>query len=208
MRRVPQQQRSRDLVTSVVDAAERLLAEDDPAHPGALTTTRIARAAGIAVGSLYQYFPDTAAVLAAVADRHLTAFEALMDQAARAAREERWDDPVGVLVDLFAARWREEPGYRALWLGVGLAPELLEADRANKRALARGVRRVLVAQGLAHDGPHLVTVSEAAVIAADALLQEAFRRDPAGDPTLLDELKTILRGHLATLAPADSGRPS
>jgi hypothetical protein len=51
-------------------------------------------------------------------------------------------------------------------------------------------------------------VSEAAVIAADALLQEAFRRDPTGDPTLLDELKTILRGHLATVAPADSGRPA
>ena len=205
MRRVPQQQRSRDLVSSVVDAAERLLAGEGPT---ALTTTRIAREAGIAVGSLYQYFPDTAAILAAVADRHLTAFEALMDQAVRAAREERWSDPVGTLVDLFAARWREEPGYRALWLGVGLPQELLEADRANKRALADGVRRVLVAQGLAQDGPHLVTVCEAAVITADAILQEAFRRDPDGDPSLLDELKTILRGHLGTVAPAHSGRPA
>ena len=208
MRRVPQQQRSRDLVTSVVDAAERLLVEDDPAHPAALSTTRIAGEAGIAVGSLYQYFPDTAAILAAVADRHLTAFEALMDQAVRAAQQERWGDPVATLVDLFASRWRDEPGYRALWLGVGLPQALLEADRANKLALARGVRRVLVAQGLAQDGPHLVTVCQAAVIAADALLQEAFRRDPAGDPALLDELKTILRGHLATVAPADSGRPA
>jgi AcrR family transcriptional regulator len=205
MRRVPQQQRSRDLVTSVVDAAERLLATEG--HH-ALTTTRIAREAGVAVGSVYQYFPDTAAILAAVADRHITAFGALMDHAARVAREERWDDPVGTLVDLFAARWREEPGYRALWLGVGLPPELLEADRANKRALADGVRRVLVAQGLAQDGPHLVTVCEAAVITADALLQEAFRRDPAGEPTLLYELKTILRGHLSTVAPAHSGRPA
>lgn len=37
----------------------------------ALTTNRIAAAAGVSVGSLYQYFPDKHAILAALHDRHI-----------------------------------------------------------------------------------------------------------------------------------------
>src|SRR5438874_13717817 len=112
-RRPPQQQRSRELVARVLDAAERLLAQGvDP-----LSTTRIAQAAGVSVGAVYEYFPDTGAIVTELATRHMEAFGALMEQTAERAVAERWDDPVGVLVDLFAARYRAEPGYRALWFG-------------------------------------------------------------------------------------------
>jgi hypothetical protein len=37
------------------------------------------------------------------------------------------------------------------------------------------------------------------VLVADALLQEAFRTDPAGDPVLIGEAKRILRLYLADL---------
>lgn len=196
-RRRPQQQRSRELVARVLDAAERLLAEDAGA---ALSTTRIAQEAGVSVGALYQYFPDTGALVAALARRHMDAFEALLEQAVATASDARWDDPVGVLVDAVAARYRDEPGYRALWFGPHLNVALREADRRNKLALADGVRRILVAQGLARDDAHLVTVSQAAVHTCDALLQEAFRRDPAGEAALLDEAKAILRAYLDQVA--------
>jgi len=193
-RRTPRQQRSRELVERVLDTAERLLAEDESAS---LSTTRIAQAAGVSVGSLYQYFPDTAAIVAALARRHMDGFEVLMEQAVEAAGAERWDDPVGALVDAVAARYRDEPGYRALWFGPHLSPELRQADRQNKLRLADGLRRVLLALGLARDDSHLVTVCQAAVHTCDALLQEAFRRDPNGDPPLLEETKSMLRAYLA-----------
>jgi len=193
-RRTPRQQRSRELVERVLDTAERLLAEDESAS---LSTTRIAQAAGVSVGSLYQYFPDTAAIVAALARRHMDGFEILMEQAVEAAGAERWDDPVGALVDAVAARYRDEPGYRALWFGPHLSPELRQADRQNKLRLADGLRRVLLALGLARDDSHLVTVCQAAVHTCDALLQEAFRRDPNGDPPLLEETKSMLRAYLA-----------
>jgi AcrR family transcriptional regulator len=201
-RRTPQQQRSRELVTRVLDTAERLLIDDGAA---ALTTTRIARAAGVSVGSLYQYFPDTGAILAALARRHMDAFAALVDEVV----ERAGDDPVGVLVDAVAARYRSEPGYRALWFGPHLNDELREADRRTKHAVAGGVRRALLALGLARDDAHLVTVSEAAVHTCDALLQEAFRRDPAGDAALLEEAKSMLRAYLerVTAHYADQGGP-
>jgi hypothetical protein len=114
---------------------------------------------------------------------------------ARVAERGVGDDPVGEIVDAFAERYRAEPAYRALWLGRQLTDELHAADRHNKRVLAAGVRRLLAANG-ARDGAALQTACEAGVLTADALLQEAFRRDPAGDPALLAESKVILRGYL------------
>jgi len=196
-RRTPRQQRSRELVARALDTADRLLADEGA---DALTTTRIAREAGVSVGSLYQYFPDTGAIAAALAARHMDAFEALMDETVARAAHERWDDPVGALVDLFAARYRSEPGYRALWFGRHMTEELREADRRNKLALADGLRRVVLELGLARDDERSVTISHAAVHACDALLQEAFRRHPDGDAALLEEAKTMLRGYLDRVA--------
>jgi AcrR family transcriptional regulator len=192
-RRVPKQERSRALVAGVLDAADRLLGAEGG---GALSTTRLAREAGVSVGSLYQYFPDTGAIVAALATRHMDAFEALMHDVVAQPPAVLRDDPAGALLELFAARYRAEPGYRALWFGPHLTEELREADRRNKRALARGLRRLVVRIEPAHDDERLGIVCEAAVHVADALLQEAFRRDPEGDGALLAEARTILRGYL------------
>lgn len=162
----------------------------------ALSTSRIAEEAGVSVGSLYQYFPDKSAIVDALARRYLAEFEALMDELAERALSEDWGDLVGGLVDAFADRYRAEPGYRALWFGRHLSEELRAADRRNKLTLAEGVRRILVGRGLARDGAALKRACFAAVLTADALLQEAFRDRASGDPALLEEAKVILRRYL------------
>jgi AcrR family transcriptional regulator len=189
LRRVPRQARSRARLARILDVAEQLLVADGPA---ALTTTRVAQAAGVSVGSLYQYLPDKEAIVEALANRYLAEFEALM---AELAQRELGDDPVGELVDAFARRYRERPGYRALWFGRELTPGLLDADRENKLALAAGLRPILGALGVTDDG----TAARGAVLVADALLQEAFRADTDGDPALIGEAKRILRASLADL---------
>jgi AcrR family transcriptional regulator len=194
LRRVPQQARSRALIQRVLDAAEDLLAREGAE---ALTTTRIAAAADIAVGSLYQYFPDKGAIVDALARRYLDAFERVMEELAARAVAERWDDLPGRMIDAFAERYRTEPGYRALWFGRDFTAELREADRRNKHALAEGLRRALVDAGLAPDDEQYRDVARAAVLTADALLQEAFRADPQGQPALLAEAKRILRLYFA-----------
>ncbi|WP_320673205.1 TetR/AcrR family transcriptional regulator [Patulibacter defluvii] len=195
LRREPQQERSRERLQRALDAADRLLAAEGVE---ALTTTRIAREAGISVGSLYQYVPDREAIVDALAARFLEQFEALMETVVAAAADERWDDPAAVVMEAFVARWRAEPGYRALWLGRHLTPQLQEADRRNKRVLADGARRILVAQGHAVDGDELARKCWTAVLCADALLHDAFRLDPDGDPATLAEAVVLLRAYLDT----------
>jgi hypothetical protein len=63
--------------------------------------------------------------------------------------------------------------------------------------MADGIRRVLLALDLAEDDETLARVCHAAILAADALAQEAFRRAPEGDTDLLEEAKAMLRGYLA-----------
>ena len=179
----------------VLDAAEELLAGEGVE---ALTTTRIAAEADVAVGSLYQYFPDKATIVDALATRYLDEFEGLMSELAEQAIAAGWGgDLVDRLIDAYAERYRAEPGYRALWFGRHLSPELRDADRRNKAALAEGVRRILVESGMVRDSEGLATACRAAVLCADALLVEAFVTDPKGEPALLREAKRILRTHLA-----------
>lgn len=59
-RKHPKQARSTELVSAILDAASTLLAEEGAAR---FTTARVAERAGVSVGSLYQYFPNKAAIL-------------------------------------------------------------------------------------------------------------------------------------------------
>jgi AcrR family transcriptional regulator len=66
MRRRPRQQRSRDLVEHLLDATAATLATRGLDNT---TTNHIAEKAGVSIGSLYQYFPDKEAVIAAMMAR-------------------------------------------------------------------------------------------------------------------------------------------
>ncbi len=59
-RKQPQQARSAELVAAILEAAVQVLAKEGAAR---FTTARVADKAGVSVGSVYQYFPNKAAIL-------------------------------------------------------------------------------------------------------------------------------------------------
>ncbi|MEU4248054.1 TetR/AcrR family transcriptional regulator [Amycolatopsis sp. NPDC026612] len=194
LRRVPRQARARQKLARVLAAADRLLAEEGVE---ALTTTRVAAEAGVSVGALYQYLPDRDAITEALGEVYLARLEDLLTSFAERAAEETWADPVGLLVDAFAGLYQAEPGFRALWFGRGLTDGTREADRAHKRVMATGVHRILLAQRLLRDDAAAVIACRTAFLAADAVIQEAFRG--GGAPELLEQVKTMLRAYLGQL---------
>ena len=68
-RKQPRQQRSKATVDAIIEATARVLV--DRGFDGA-TTNHIAKVAGVSVGSLYQYFPNKAALVLACVERHCT----------------------------------------------------------------------------------------------------------------------------------------
>ena len=77
-RREPRQERSRQSVEMILEAVQRVV---DRHGVEAVTTNRIAEAAGVSIGSLYQYFPDKKAIFAALHDRHVDDVRRVMARA-------------------------------------------------------------------------------------------------------------------------------
>lgn len=85
-RKQPQQARSTELVAAILEAAVQVLAKEGAQR---FTTARVADKAGVSVGSLYQYFPNKAAILFRLqSDEWRQTFEMLRD-----ILEDRRDPP-------------------------------------------------------------------------------------------------------------------
>jgi AcrR family transcriptional regulator/predicted RNA-binding Zn-ribbon protein involved in translation (DUF1610 family) len=74
LRRQPKQKRGQERIEKILDAAAAVFGE---VGYGAATTHLIAARAGTAIGSLYQFFPDKAAIFKAMELRHIERVKAL-----------------------------------------------------------------------------------------------------------------------------------
>lgn len=86
LRRAPSQERSRETVDAVFEAAMRELSRGDPQ---AVNVNRVAETAGVSIGSIYQYFPSKDALLSSLIERFMRRrFEAIMDLVRGLQKEE------------------------------------------------------------------------------------------------------------------------
>jgi len=77
-RKSPRQGRSIATVDAIFEATIQVLLSDGLMR---LNTTRVARRAGVSVGTLYQYFPNKEALLFAVLERHLATLAGAIEKA-------------------------------------------------------------------------------------------------------------------------------
>jgi AcrR family transcriptional regulator len=142
-RKQPRQARSNDLVAAVLEAALQVLATEG-AHR--FTTTRVAEKAGVSVGSLYQYFPNKAAILFRLQsdewNRTTAMLCAIIDDAGRPPL-----DRLRSMVHAFVRSECEEAAMRvALNDAAPLyrdAPEASDARAAGAAAIAAFMRETL-----------------------------------------------------------------
>jgi AcrR family transcriptional regulator len=193
LRRTPQQERSRRRVEEVLAAADALLAAEGA---DALSTTSVAAAAEISIGSLYQWFPNKESILEALALRYVDDFTALARELADRATEKPFDDPAGEMLTAFAAAFRARPGFRAMWFGGLRTESLRDAMRPGLVAIGEQLVRVLSASAPGAPPETIGRVARLMVLSADALLRQAFRADPNGDPELLEDTADLLRTYV------------
>lgn len=79
-RKSASQARSRATVEAIFEAMIQILVADGPVR---LTTTRVARSAGVSVGSLYQYYPNKRSLLFGVLNRQIDRVGATVETACR-----------------------------------------------------------------------------------------------------------------------------
>jgi len=66
MRKLPTQERAQRTIETIFEATAQVMEEDG--EPG-LTTNKVAKRAGVSIGTLYQYFPTKEAILVALIHR-------------------------------------------------------------------------------------------------------------------------------------------
>jgi AcrR family transcriptional regulator len=95
-RKAPRQSRSQATVTAILDATARILIERGFA---AASTNAVAERAGVSVGSLYQYFPNKEALIAALHARHGEQMMAVIQRALTQAMDATLDDALSGLIE-------------------------------------------------------------------------------------------------------------
>jgi AcrR family transcriptional regulator len=187
----------------MLDACAEIV--DEVGYEG-LTTTLLAERAGVAIGSVYQFFPDKRAVVQALTQRSLEAYLQRLAERFRAADPPPgdptrplltdWWDGVDAAIDEYIQMHRTVPGFRTLHFGDVVDAHLLDDELDNNAVIAAQLADVLVAQFTVADTARLRFALAIAVEAADALIKFAFRRDIEGDEAVFAEAKSLIREYL------------
>ncbi|MFI2271841.1 MULTISPECIES: TetR family transcriptional regulator [Catenuloplanes] len=193
LRRVPVQGRSVARVQRMLDACAELV--DEVGYEG-LTTTLLAERAEVAIGSVYQFFPDKRAIVQALALRNMEAYLERLSARFAAGNLAHWWDGVDAAIDEFIGMHRTVAGFRTLHFGDVVDVHLLDEERDNNVVIANRIAEVLHEQFAVADTPTLRFALEIAVTTADSLIKLAFRRDSDGDPRIIQESKTLIRDYL------------
>ena len=127
----------------MLDACAELV--DEVGYEG-LTTTLLAERAEVAIGSVYQFFPDKRAIVQALAMRNMDAY--LQSLSARFGSETfaHWWDGVDAAIDAYIHMHRSVPGFRTLHFGDVVDLHLLDADRDNNVVIAERLAELLIDQ--------------------------------------------------------------
>jgi AcrR family transcriptional regulator len=194
LRRTPLQARGQATFEGIVNATARLL---DEVGTEGISTNLIARAAGVNIATLYQYFPNKQAVLLALFQRQSDQRIAIIERMVAGLGFKRdWRRMVNDMVDAVAALRRNEPGATALRQAMRSSPELREHDVLATRQSAQRLADELVnAGGLAVDEAHLVARCSLELLAS--LLDVWTIESGGSDDRIVEQSKAVLERYLA-----------
>lgn len=195
-RREPVQERSRQTVTRILDAAAAII---DESGAEAVTTRSVADRAGVSYPSLYRFFGDREEILDRLLERHLAEVDALAVEAERS-----WDirsaaDLIDAELDLHITYYRQHPSAARLWMGGRTSPVVARKARARMKTLASRMHQALAAAGLVPAGTDPLALL-VAVELADRVLDLAYRDGTDLDDAIIGHGRMALRAYAEHLA--------
>ena len=194
-RKRPRQERSKVTVDTILAATARVLVKKG--FDG-LTTNAVAEAAGVSIGSLYQYFPSKEALVAALIEQHIEEMQqALFSEMTRVAQLPM-AQAVRALIELTIRAHSIEPELHRVLTEqvprVGRLARLAEADSICRRMVA-GILS-LRKDELAIADPDTAAFILVASIEAITHRAALFAPERLRDPRLVDESVAMVTRYL------------
>lgn len=173
-RKSPTQARSAATVKVLHIAAIQVLTREGLSR---CTTTRIAERAGVSVGSLYQYYPNRDALLAAILEKHLNA---VADAVERACRDHQGGSvsgmASGLVTGFLAAKLRDAEESKALYAVAG--------ERGGPKIVAKVQTRIVEA------------IAAMLATASDARFEDPFMTGRMVLGAMTGPVRGLLEGHV------------
>jgi AcrR family transcriptional regulator len=198
-RKAPRQERSRQTVEAILDAAARVFERHGYA---AGTTNRIAERAGVSIGSLYQYYPNKDAVLVALVERHLDEGVATLGPVLErlVADPPPLADGLRRVVEAMVALHRDRPAlHRVLFEEAPRPPALRRRLAALDRAASEAVAAYLRARpGELAPGRDPALAARLAVQVIETVTHNVVLRPDPGvsTDTYISETVALLEGYI------------
>lgn len=193
-RKAPRQARSRKTRDAILRAAGTILAREGLRG---LTTNHVARAAGISIGSLYQYYPNKQAIISALLTESRAAVLAGMEAAADGAEDAA---PEAVICAMVRARLRQLFDQPALAEALERAEAELPADHglARQRTQLQAQLVGVLAEYYVEDPE---TVARDVLAMAEGMAHAAGRAGERAFAPLIARIERAVTGYLAAVLP-------
>lgn len=193
LKRKPKQERSRQIVDSILEGATRVLSS---LRLREVSTNRIAQVAGVGIGSLYDYFPNKTSIVEALIDKRIEKvfedFRGLIEQDPQEGIEAKIQKVTRFIRDDFFAR---QGFLREIFL---LAPQTnrMEAMYLLRIAAVDVLAQYLVGKGWAKNpakGKAFLLIHGVMGIVESHIILEQKSFEP---DELAHELENLMRFHL------------
>lgn len=181
-------------VALILDAAGELVAKQGYAG---ITTSLIARHAGVPPGTLYEFFVDKRAVLQAAAARNLERFDDRVTKVLEAQPPRNLREASRLILDVYIEMNRRDFRFRAVRFGDVVEPHLFDPELENDVLVAWRYAEFLSRIVDISDTPQLHRALVLAAKMVDVLIDYAFSLDEDGDPWVLDRTRLLVDEHLA-----------
>lgn len=194
MRKQPQQARSQATTDALLDAAAHILGQRGW-H--GLTTNVVAEAAGVSIGSLYQYFPNKLALVEAVRQRHFDQVLAILITAADQSlpRTRR----IEALVEgMIGVHGRYPSAHRVLLEEVPRGDDARPRHNRFAMILQQRYEAIVVANAGPLPGEHRRVVARVLSSAVAGVVHDAAGRGTLHSDSLKRELMGLVNSYLSS----------
>jgi len=200
-RKKPRQARAKATVDAIIGAAAQVLISNGYEKT---TTAKVAERAGVSIGSLYQYFPNKEALIAALIERHADDLVSTLQGLLEKASHPTLADAVRVAIDATFSAHRIDPALHKMLHEqvprVGRMGKAMDASRQIVKAIESCLRAHADELAPHHDLAIAAIVIETVV---DAIAHKSVleRRSPLAGRLAADEAFYLVMNYLTTPLP-------
>jgi AcrR family transcriptional regulator len=189
-RRHPSQARAQRTFDTVLEAAVRLIEQEGVERA---TTRRIALAAGVSIGAVYEYFPNKESIVLHIGTTWLRRVREMVD----ALHPSRSGIPdllsyLNRMMSDAERMYRDQPGLLAVVRLIGAIPGLREAEQAHDLEVTASIKSALHHFAPQADVSELQAVANYLIIISHSVLSECLVTQAGDTARLLRMLRVSL----------------